>query len=796
MAKQSLQSPHWVDKLVTGILKWQSKNKIDKLHVDDMKTPSGRVHTGSLEGVIYHDFFAKALEKNTDQTVTSTFVINDMDPMDGLPSYLSKDEYEQHMGKPLWKIPAPNLDNCGIDMATASDDEVNDFKNAKSFAEFYAFDFIHAFRKMGCDQKVVWSHEIYESGEMDETIRLVLDNIDDLKKIYREVAEYELPELWFPFQVTCPECGKVGTTLTTGWDGKEVSFECQPNKVEWAKGCGHSGKISPFGGTGKLLWKVDWPAHWKVMGVTIEGAGKDHSSAGGSRDMATAICEQVLKIPSPFDIPYEWILIRGAKMSSSKGIGTSAREFTELFPMAVGRFLFANKHYNQVLDFDPSADSIPDLFDLYDQGARIFWKQEEGDVRLGRSFELGHNGSIPEAQFLPRFRDLAKWMQHPEMDLATEFAKIKGSELTKAELEFMKERQNYAQLWVDRYAPDDYQLKAQVNLPTAANEMSPEQIEFLSTAHQLLEQKEWLPAELQQKLFNVAKESLGARQGFQAIYLAYLGKKSGPRAAWFLQSIDKKLRDQRLAELQDNSVSTSTDHLFENLNSPELLTFDETFSKTYPSAIVGVAVIKDISIEKSHPELETAKAELITELSGLNNQAIGEFPEITSYRQMYKQMGIDWHSRRPSPEALLRRIAQGKDLYSINTCVDAYNLAVIRNRVSVGAFDLDHVQFPTTLKIANGGEEILLLGDKEAKTIKAGEVSYFDQTGPYNLDYNYRDAQRTMVRDETKNILINVDGVHDITRAQVEKTLQETIDLITTYCGGTVEQTGIIETKQ
>ena len=68
--------------------------------------------------------------------------------------------------------------------------------------------------------------------------------------------EYDLPKNWHPFQVICPKCSKVGATLVTGWDGEEVSFECQPNKVEWAQGCGHKSKISPFGGTGKLLWKV------------------------------------------------------------------------------------------------------------------------------------------------------------------------------------------------------------------------------------------------------------------------------------------------------------------------------------------------------------------------------------------------------------------------------------------------------------------------------------------------------------------------------------------------------------
>ncbi|MCC6711594.1 MAG: hypothetical protein IT416_04575, partial [Candidatus Pacebacteria bacterium] len=218
------QSIHWLDKLATGILRWQEKTGVG-LHVDDMKTPSGRVHTGSLRGVLLHDAVAKVLTEKTDQEVVSTYVFNDMDPMDGLPSYLPAAEYDQHMGKPMFKIPAPKLAESGLDVSKVSTEEKTRFENAKSFGEFYAMDFIDAFRKLGCDQEIVWSHELYQAGKMDELIKTALDNVAEIKKIYKEVADYDLPANWYPFQVICPECGKVGTTLTTAWDGQEVSFE-------------------------------------------------------------------------------------------------------------------------------------------------------------------------------------------------------------------------------------------------------------------------------------------------------------------------------------------------------------------------------------------------------------------------------------------------------------------------------------------------------------------------------------------------------------------------------------------
>lgn len=549
MQNQILQSKHWLDKVVDGIAKWQAKYGIEQLHVDDMKTPSGRVHTGALRGVLLHDLVAQALrQKGFDPK--NTYVFNDMDPMDGLPAYLDEKVFAQHMGKPLYRIPKPDLDKCGIDLSQASESELEDLRQARNFAEVYAMDFIHAFRSLGCTQEIVWSHELYESGAMDKQIRLALDSVSQMREIYQDVAKYTLPENWYPFQVICPVCGKLGTTLVTDWDGQEVAFECQENKVTWAKGCGHTGKISPFGGTGKLLWKVDWPAHWATMGVNIEGAGKDHSSAGGSRDMANAECEKVFKITVPFNIPYEWILIRGAKMSSSKGVGTSAREFTKLFPPTVGRFLFASRNYEQVIDFDPQTMAIPDLFDEYDQGARIAWEVEAGDQRLARAFELSQIGQSQVKSFLPRFRDVALWMQYPDKNLEDEFAKVKGSELNEIEKALLKERVSYAKIWLDNYAPSEYQLSPKLELPDEAKNLTVEQKDFLSDLKNLLEQQKDLePADLQQAIFNLSKNSLGPRKAFESIYLMLLGKKAGPRAAWLLRFMDQELLKKRFEEV-------------------------------------------------------------------------------------------------------------------------------------------------------------------------------------------------------------------------------------------------------
>ena len=160
--------------------------------------------------------------------------------------------------------------------------------------------------------------------------------------------------------------------------------------------------------------------------------------------------------------------------------------------------------------------------------------------------------------------------------------------------------------------------------------------------------------------------------------------------------------------------------------------------------------IATVNIKKTDSNLTDEINQFVQDQSNLSNEVISSYSEVIAYRKLYKEMGVDWHSRRPSPEALLRRISQKKDLYQINTCVDAYNLIVMKNRVSVGAFNYDKFQFPTLMRFPNVGEEILLLGDKEPTKFESTEIAYFDQNGGYNIDFNYRDAQRTCVTKKTK----------------------------------------------
>ncbi len=517
---------YWADRVAKEII---DSNKFKPYSVDDMFTPSGYAHLGSLRGPLVHDLVFKALVHGG-ASPKFTYVLNDFDPIDGLPQDLQKD-FSKYLGVPLRNAPSPD-------------------SKFKSFADYFGSDFKNVLKSFGVEPEFLSSWDMYHEGKFDEVIKIALDNADKIQDIYQRVSGSKKKELgWLPLQVICENCGKLGTTRVHEWDGKAVTYTCEPEMVKWAKGCGHTGKISPFRGNGKLPWKVDWPAHWMVIGVTIEGEGKDHSSAGGSRDTARQLCKEVFHINEPYDLPYEFFLIGGKKMASSKGLGLKARDAKSLLPPELARFLFSRTDYRQAVEFDPNGSmAIPDLFDEYDR-CHLAWINGS-DEDLSRTFEMSQTGELPakEKTYLARFRDVVNYIQQPTVDLSKKFAEAKGSSLTQNEEKILLEREKYAKIWLEKYAPDEFRLQMLGKLPEGVKDLSDDQKEFLKKAIKLIAEISD-PEELQLALYNLTKDlKIDAKKAFSAIYITLIGKQFGPKAAWFLLQYPKEKVVKRLQE--------------------------------------------------------------------------------------------------------------------------------------------------------------------------------------------------------------------------------------------------------
>ncbi len=285
----------------------------------------------------------------------------------------------------------------------------------------------------------------------------------------------------------------------------------------------------------------------------VEGGGKDHSTKGGSRDVANHISREVFHYEPPFDIPYEFFLVGGKKMSSSKGKGSSAHEIADLLPPKIFRLALLGKDINQQVNFDPEGDTIPVLFDQYDKLAEGYAADPTDDY--GRLFKLIHAGDVPPPAYLPRFSQVAFVVQMPHLNLEDEIAQLNGGALTDGDKKELHERATYATRWLDAYAPEKFVFKLQDALPQAASTLTTVQKAALHALLKDLEMEYPATGEAMHMLLR----SIPARPGFEispkeffsALYLITLGKESGPQAGWFLSALPKGFVLKRLKEASE-----------------------------------------------------------------------------------------------------------------------------------------------------------------------------------------------------------------------------------------------------
>lgn len=520
----------WVDAIAGEIEKRFAKEIAAKkpLILRDEKTLSGRVHVGSLRGIVLHGVLAQVLRE---RSIACEFLyeLNDFDPMDELPATLQNREgFRQYMGQPLFTVPSPD-------------------PKAKNYPSVFGDELQDVVQHLHLPIRYYPLAPLYKEGKFDEVIRDALEHAEEIRSIYREVSGSQKPDDWYPLQVICEQCGKVGTTQVTGWNGKEVTYVCKKDLVKWAQGCGHAGTVSPFSGRAKLPWKVEWPAKWKVMDVKIEGAGKDHSAAGGSRDIGRRIVEEIFHYPEPLNIPYEFFNIGGKKMSASKGLGASAKEVSDLLPPKILKLLMIRKQPNQPIDFDPEGVTIPQLFDEYDRLADFaFGRQEKEEPDFARTYALTQTDfpQKPKDLWHMRFTLVSFIVQMPHLDLMQEAEKAKGSALTEDERADLEERALYAKRWLASLAPAQFRFTFVEEKDFDAGALpalTAAQKRAFSLISERLEKTTWEGDPIHKVLHGVKEElQMPPKEIFAPLYQLFFRRNDGPQMGWFLSTLPKE----------------------------------------------------------------------------------------------------------------------------------------------------------------------------------------------------------------------------------------------------------------
>jgi lysyl-tRNA synthetase class 1 len=474
-------------------------------------SPSGEIHIGNLREVMTGDAVFRAL-RGRGAPARFNYVADNFDPLRRVYPFLDSAVYEPLVGRPLSEIPCPCSEHA-------------------SYAEHFLRPFLQALEQLSVDVEVERADLMYKSGRMTPYVLRALEQRDSIAAILRDLTGKDVADDWSPFNPLCAECGRMTQATVRGFSAVEhtVDYECA---------CGSRGTV-PIAGGGKLVWRIDWPARWVMLGVTVEPFGKDHATRGGSFDTGVRLVREVFGGEPPLAIPYEWIRLKGqGDMASSKGNVLSVGRVLEVAPPEALRYLVIRERPQRSISFDPGLPLLQLVDEVDDVAAK---------GRDERALELSRAGAF-RAVGVP-FKHLVVVAQAARFDEQRTLGILRRTGYADADPEGVVGRMAYARRWLELFAPEELRFEVQATLPPEAAELSADQRRFLGRLAERLH--DGLDGQaVHELIWELAGESETTRPAdlFRAIYLAVLGKSRGPRAGSFLTVLGADFTVRRFEE--------------------------------------------------------------------------------------------------------------------------------------------------------------------------------------------------------------------------------------------------------
>lgn len=486
--------------------------KIGQRKIDNIATaisPSGYIHLGNLREVIVADTIKIALS-NHGQKPQLIYIADDFDPLRKLYPFLPK-EYEEHIGKPLSKIPDP-FGSCH-----------------QSYSEHFLDEFINSLKKLGIDLKFLSATELYRSGAYTENISLALENRDKIASILSEISGREIESNWSPFNPLCSQCLKINRA-------KVLSFDTQKKTVDYECACGNNSKARYDKGDGKLAWRVDWAARWQFLNIGLEPMGKEHASSGGSYQTSARIAKEVFGYEPPFQVVYEFLYLRGSsgKMSSSLGNVITSKDILEIIPPELVRYLLI-KNVNRHIDFDLGRGLLQliDEYTILEQKVLNSQASQE-EKELYQFTKVSKN----QTKLNIPFRHLSFALQVNDFDIEKTVKFLAKTDHEIKDPELLKKESILIRNWLEKYAPEEEKFILQKEPPSL--DINSKQKNFLEELLKRFQDCDWTGESIHKNIHEVKEElNLQPIQAFGIIYTIFLDRDRGPQAGWFLAGLNK-----------------------------------------------------------------------------------------------------------------------------------------------------------------------------------------------------------------------------------------------------------------
>ena len=193
----------------------------------------------------------------------------------------------------------------------------------------------------------------------------------------------------------------------------------------------------------------------------------------------------------------------------------------------------------------------------------------------------------------------------------------------------------------------------------------------------------------------------------------------------------------------------------------------------------GVLCLEGATVVEREPRLDAAFAAAESAIRSAGEA--GFRPQVEEVRTMYKRVGIDPTKRRPSSEALLRRVLKGDPLPRINCVVDVCNWCSVEFQLPYGLYDAARIEGDVTLRIGRDGESYP--GIRKDEVNVAGRITLADAAGPFGNPTS--DSARTMVTTATTRVLLIVFAPRAVAPGRLAQVIETTAGRMHEYAGTT-----------
>jgi len=484
----------WADAIADQIIKEHGKK--DEYVCASGITPSGTVHIGNFREIITTDMVVRAL-KDKKKKVKFVYSWDDFDRFRKVPKGVDAD-YEKYIGMPISDIPSP-------------------FNPKLTYAEYNEKNLEKSLPSVGVKPKFIYQNKMNKKCAYADLIKTTLDKKSEIMKILNKYRKEPLDKDWWPVMIYCSKCKK-DTTEIISHRGYEIEYKCE---------CGFKEKFDfRKKGIVSIRWRVDWPLRWKYENVDFEPGGIDHSVEGGSFTTAKEISKKVFRFEPPVYQFYEWINVKGMKLSdfhSSKGNVVTLDEVLEIYEPEVLRYIFVSTRPNKSFEisFDAGVIKIYDEYDMLEE--RYYSKTATAQER--RFYEMSQISRT-------------KRKERPEKLGFRHLLTLIQSGKTKEINEDSKARSEKARNWLDKYAPEDFKFEVKEKLEF---NLDKKQKQALKELRKILSVEKLDETKLFDEFYNICNAlNIKPPEFFEAAYLVLIGKTRGPRLAPLIFSIGKE----------------------------------------------------------------------------------------------------------------------------------------------------------------------------------------------------------------------------------------------------------------